>query len=70
MPKLFNHDDNRFIEASLDKISGAGEKIGSFLNAKTVWLIKGFVIVLSLMTFGLAFFVVAFVKHTVKGKKK
>jgi hypothetical protein len=70
MPKLFNHDDNRFMEASLDKIAGAGAKIGSLLNDKTIWLIKGLVIVLSLMTFGLAFFVVAFVKHAVKGKKR
>jgi hypothetical protein len=70
MPKFFNHDDNSFMEASLDKISGAGAKIGALLNSKTIWFIKGITIVLFLLTFGLAFFVIAFVKHTVKGKKK
>lgn len=70
MGKLFNQKDNNFLEGALVNFSKVGENLGSLVNNSTLWLIKGFAIVLSIATFGLAFFLVAFVRHAVKGKKR
>ena len=70
MGKLFNHADSSFVEKTLGKFSGVGENLGALINNSTLWLIKGIAIFLSIATFGLAFFLIAFVKHAVRGKKK